>query len=404
MPAATPRRLRAAGTLAPALLLALVHCGAPSAPDASRGDAAAPDGTPPPADVADRDATGLDAPAADTALDASRDDATTLPDAAAEASAPAVRLIGRIDRGDPAGPRFEWSGSAIVARFDGTAVTVRLRDSGNYFHVAIDGAERPLLIGSAGTTSYPLATGLPAGPHTVELWRRTEAFGNPTQFLGFDFGAGGALLPPPPAATRRIELIGDSISCGYGDEGTSATCHFSLATENHYLSYGALAARALDAELITVAWSGYGMYRGYGGSMTDTIPTIYDRALPTIAGNTWDFAQWTPDAVVINLGTNDWAMGDPGQAYTDAYVAFVRRLRTHYPRAYVLASIGPTHAPGPRIQAALTTLRAGGDTRLGYLEYTIPANEWGCDYHPNLVAQAAMGDQLTAALRMALGW
>ena len=97
-----------------------------------------------------------------------------------------------------------------------------------------------------------LASGLPAGEHLVELYRRTEANQGESQFLGFDFGE-GALLAPPPRAERRIELVGDSITAGYGNEGADMSCPFSPDTENHYLTYGALAARQLGAEASTVA-------------------------------------------------------------------------------------------------------------------------------------------------------
>ena len=385
-------RARASSVLS-ALAFGVTACGGSSTPpDGSRADVIAADRT-----------DALDT-RVDTDVAPPSDASDAVMDAGVDAGEPAVRFVGRIDRTDSAGPRFGWSGSGIVARFHGTSVSVSLRDPGNYFHVLVDGTAQPTLQAMSGTTAYPLANGLADADHVVEIWRRTEACNNATQFLGFDFGAGGTLLPPPPAPTRRIELIGDSISCGYGDEGTSSACHFMLDTENHYLAYGSIAARMLGAELHTIAWSGYGMYRGYNGATTETVPSVYDRALPTVDTSNWDFTSWTPDAVVINLGTNDWAQGDPGTAYTDAYVAFVQRLRTHYPNAFILASIGPTHAPGARIDAALTQLRNAGDTRLGYLEYDMPPNEWGCDYHPNLVAQAAMGAQLAASLRTSLGW
>jgi hypothetical protein len=52
------------------------------------------------------------------------------------------------------------------------------------------------------------------------LWRRTEANNYaPSQFFGLDFG-GGTLLPMP-APAHKIEVIGDSITCGYGNEGAT---------------------------------------------------------------------------------------------------------------------------------------------------------------------------------------
>ena len=112
-----------------------------------------------------------------------------------------------------------------------------------------------------------------------------------TVFHGFDFG-GGRLLPPI-LRPRKIEVIGDSISCGYGDEGLNATCPFDIEvrregkcpdgplppdfeekypdcnvarvpfTENQYLSYGSLVGRHLDADVSTLCWSGRGVQRNY---------------------------------------------------------------------------------------------------------------------------------------------
>src|SRR5256885_15782945 len=78
--------------------------------------------------------------------------------------APSVRLIGRIDTGDAAGPRFSWSGSSIVARFSGTAVSVHLSDNIDHFKVLIDGQNQAGFIGS-GDKTYALASGLAAGTH-----------------------------------------------------------------------------------------------------------------------------------------------------------------------------------------------------------------------------------------------
>jgi len=58
-----------------------------------------------------------------------------------------------------------------------------------------------------------------------------------------------------------IVAFGDSITAGYGLDGANASCSVSQDNSNHYLTYGAVAARALSAELHAIAWSGIGMYR-----------------------------------------------------------------------------------------------------------------------------------------------
>ena len=83
--------------------------------------------------------------------------------------------------------------------------------------------------------------------HDVALFKRTEAFQGAVDFYGFVPGAGGALVATVPAVTRRIEVIGDSISAGYGNEGPDQNCHFTPDTENAYLAYGALAGCVIHA-------------------------------------------------------------------------------------------------------------------------------------------------------------
>ena len=231
--------------------------------------------------------------------------------ASVDAGPPAVRVIARVDRSDVSGPRFDWSGSTVVARFTGSSIGVRLAGKANYFDIRIDGMLKPTLATSATKQDYPLASNLRAGPHELSVFRRTEAREGATTFLGLILDPAGALLPPPPASGRRLEIIGDSTTCGYGDDGKDP-CPFTPATENYDVAYGAVAARSVGAELITIAWSAKGMYRNFAGDTNETMPVLYGRTLGTQASSTWDFASWVPDAVVINLGSNDFQQGDPG--------------------------------------------------------------------------------------------
>jgi lysophospholipase L1-like esterase len=390
-----------------AFVFALAACSPnnPATMMMTSNDGGAPDlSQPPGADLATTDlakSTAIDLAGADLAPEA-----------------PSVRLIGRIDNNDAAGPRFSWSGSSIVARFSGTAVSVHLSDSVDHFKVLIDGQDQPGFIGS-GDKTYPLATGLAAGTHDLVVYRQSEAFDGPTQFFGLTFPGGGTLLAPPPPRSHKIELIGDSISCGYGDTGTPAVCggagvcSFSLATEDHYQSYGATAARALDADLISVSWSGIGMVHnccGASGSTTDTMPSYYGYALPPPASPTtnWDFANWTSELVLINLGTNDYTGGDPGAIFTSTYVTFFQRVRANYPNAYIMLLLGPMLSGSDltsarmRLNSVLTTVN---DPKSSLFEFTTEDfNAVGCDCHPTVTTHQSMATALAAEIKSKLGW
>jgi hypothetical protein len=81
--------------------------------------------------------------------------------------------------------------------------------------------------------------------HSVVLRKRTEALFGVVTFHGFAVAGASsgddgerffipavkAAMRPKALESRRIEFVGDSISCGYGIEG-HPPCPFTAATEN----------------------------------------------------------------------------------------------------------------------------------------------------------------------------
>jgi hypothetical protein len=97
-----------------------------------------------------------------------------------------------------------------------------LTDGSNDYDAFIDGVPGQVIAtGSAG--QYTVA-GLGSGTHALQLVKRTEASYGIATFHGFVLDAGAALLPPSPAPSRRMEFVGDSLACGYGDESPSSSC------------------------------------------------------------------------------------------------------------------------------------------------------------------------------------
>lgn len=334
----------------------------------------------------------------DAAIDVSEDAAVAVEE---------VHFVGRFDTRESE-PRFQWSGSALLTKFRGTGIAVRLRGEAQ-LEVVLDGEVQPRLYVNGSDERYALASGLSAGEHTLELHKRDEAMFGPVRFGGFEVEAGELVATPSPRA-HRIEFIGDSITCGYGNEDTTPNCRFSANTENHYLTYAALTARALDAVHTAIAWSGRGMFRNYPDASRSqpTMPQLYDRILPNDESSLWDFSRYTPEAVVINLGTNDYAINDdPGQSYTDTYVTFLQRLRGIYPEAHLFAIMQRYPAGAQqRVQDAVNARNAAGDAKVHYFGFG-PVNAGdgvGCDGHPSVAGHQRMASELTPFLRSTLGW
>jgi len=324
------------------------------------------------------------------------------------------QIIGRVDRRDPAGPRFGWPGSQLRARFSGTGVSLDLEDTGtSHYDVVIDEAAPVRLIVSGPRKTYDLVVSQTKLEHEIVLTKRTETFVGITQVRGVAAHAGGALIPTRPPRGRRIEVIGDSITCGFGVLGADETCPFSPDTESEPLAWGALAAAALSATRTTIAASGIGVLRNFAGDTDGTMPDLYGRALATDPASTPD-QFFVPDVVVVNLGTNDFAggKGDPGPAFVDKYTRLLATLRARHPKAKIVAATSPMLGEPNRttlrtyLEAALKARGAAGDTKLTLLDLDeqSTADGLGCGYHLSQWTQQKMAAKLVAHLRAINGW
>jgi lysophospholipase L1-like esterase len=334
-------------------------------------------------------------------------DAPALP-VAVPTGDPHLGWSGRWDGRDAAGPRCAWPACAVRLHFRGTAVNALLGGPGSSgFQVVVDGKPTATLELTGGQSVYAVASGLAAGEHTVELWRRNEAFQGVVQVKGFQLAEGAALLPAPKP-TRRIEFIGDSITAGYGNEAASKEEHFTPKTENAWLAWGPVAARTLKADVMVEAWSGIWLM---DNGKDQPMPKRWELALPMDAGSRWDFAKWQADAVVVNLGTNDSNRPIDEKPWTDAYRGLIASIRSHYPKAHIFLTIGAMGwgpkecipAYNERIAAALAQ---EGDKLVHAVKLANQRQEdgIGADWHPSVKTHQIMADTIAAAIRKELGW
>ena len=343
-----------------------------------------------------------------TSKDGGGEDTTTV--------AAGVRWLGRVDTSNASAPRFSWTGTGFAAQFSGTSVGVDLNnDDAYFFQVVIDGKKGERFRAAKGRAVRSVASGLAAGSHTLEVYREIEASYGTSQFFGI---TEGTLQAPPPSRGRLIEFVGDSITAGYGNLGNEphpnygnpSPCPFSFDTESGYMSYGAVTARALGADASIVAMSGWGVYRSRTGDMNDVLPKVYTRALGMSASPAWDF-RTKPQAVVINLGTNDFSPGDPGNAYTMALGAFVDTVRGRYPEAWVFCAVGTMynasqHAKALSYAQSAVSARGGDSGKVAAIDLGSQdaLQGTGCDWHPSAAEDQRMADVLVPVLKQKLGW
>ena len=228
-----------------------------------------------------------------------------------------VRFFGRTVPTED-GVFCNWSGSGFTFTFTGTAAqavfsSLREIPGENPVYMGVFVDESPYLsarfpITKSGET-YTLAERLPYGTHTVRVVRETEIYYGfiAVQSLETDGTAEGK----PPLPPFRLEFIGDSIICGYGNISSVANPEFTTAEENFTDTFAFQCASLLRADYAVVAASGNGFAHHYGCETGNLIPELYDYTdklfadAKGIAPQKWDFSRDACNAVIIKLGPND---------------------------------------------------------------------------------------------------
>lgn len=344
-----------------------------------------------------------------------------------------ILYAGRVDFTDPKRPRFSAPAVYVQARFVGTSATVRLQDQHrygnwrNYYDVVIDDGPAIKLSPEVGETSYLVAEDLEPVEHTITVSKRTEANVGNVDFLGFTFT--GEIQEPPARPERRMLFIGDSITCGSGNEAAnnSEECSadgWGQPYHNARSAYGPVMARSLEAEYHVIAVSGIGLVRNYSSEFdARPMPEVFDLTyLESMTSPQWDPAAFVPDVVVVALGTNDFSPGDSERpmmevdTFVDAYVTFVEKLRGHYPEAHIFAVSSPMLGDGwpDATYQSLTDQRssitavgehfadAGDDKVHSFIATRLTGS--GCGTHPSAEQHEILAAELEAFVKETVGW
>lgn len=288
---------------------------------------------------------------------------------------------------------YQWPGVYFEAAFTGDSVELRVDDNQNNLNVSVDGVHK-LTLTRPGRTTLSL-TALGAGRHVVRLEKTTETQSSTGTFEGFFVPARSNVLPAP-VYQRRIEFIGDSHTVGYGNLSRGQTCTTEDVrdTTDTSQAFGPLVARHFHAAWRIQAYSGRGIVRNYNGQAAgDTLPVLYRYTLfdHSVAAPE---DGWTPDVVVVSLGTNDfstqlhtgerWASREALKAdAVRSYADFVKTLRAKYPNAHIVMMSADSGEVWENMKAAAALVQSEGIGNLETLVFT--GLDWvACHHHPSL--------------------
>ena len=332
--------------------------------------------------------------------------------------------VGRVCTTDPNAYTWSYPGMQIHAVFEGTStVSIWTKAKCGDFMVEIDNMPPyKIKVGEGSGVDQRrvetlVADNLDKGPHRLTLTYVVEGLTLKPIFYGLQLGTEGRLVEKPQLPERKIEFIGNSITCSLGIEYPEpGNPKSSFANENQYYSYEAIACRELNAQCFVVARSGIGVYRNSGGKPTgdkDVMPAYYPYTHFQLGGDRWDFNRYTPDVVCINLGTNDTS--NPSYSVdllAKGYDNFLKTIRNNYPKAKIVLLTG-TMRVGQRLadmktaqKRAIESAKQRGDNEIYRLDFT-PADGslgYGQYKHPSAAQHQQMARELVPFLRNIMNW
>lgn len=328
-----------------------------------------------------------------------------------------LQYSGRIDFDDPKAPVLVYAASSVAFRFTGKQVSVTLDNRRSYWSnrmgYLLDGEQGQFLLSSEpGAKEYTIADDLAEGEHELLLFKRMDSCHIVT-LHGFELDDGAVVTAPAPLPSRRIEVFGDSVSCGEVSEavefvGKEDPVHDGEYSNSWY-SYAWMTARKLNAELHDTSQGGIALLDRTGWFMEPDylgVESCYDKIeyQPELSPvKKWEFSKWTPHVVIIAIGQNDNHPEDyMAEDYDCAraahwrrrYADFVNKLLELYPKATIVLTTTILKHDKNWDDSIEEVCRMIDSPRVSHFLYT--KNGCGTPGHIRIPEAEQMSDELTA--------
>lgn len=195
-----------------------------------------------------------------------------------------------------------------------------------------------------------LCKGLEEKVHSVTVRKATEAWLSTWGI--FSVETDGFFINKSSRGELQMEFYGDSIMAGKSADRARGENETDDATqENVMCSYGFQTARILNAQANFFCVSGARLGTGYN-TKTDfnvSLPPLIEMCFPSQTNDyIWDFTNFIPKIVVIDLGTNDFISisseeSDFKEKFKLCYIRFLKKLRGKYPDSLIVICGGTFH-------------------------------------------------------------
>jgi lysophospholipase L1-like esterase len=322
---------------------------------------------------------------------------------------------GRIEKKEDNKVILIGSASSVSFDFVGDNCSVSLQsvdftEHQNYVSLELDGVYiGRIKVEKGEIKSYPVTVTANKKRHHLTIYKATEAANGSVLFAGT---TAKLIENTTPKNRKKIELIGDSITCGFGNDASEIPCGSGEWYDQHnaYWAYGPLLSRSLNTDFVLSSVSGYGMYRNWNDEHLEEpiIPDVYENLyLNKDSSKPYDFA-FQPDLVSICLGTNDLSDGDGKKArlpfnqekYVSNYIDFIKTVYKHAPNTRIVILNSPM-VSGERnvilVNCLKKVIQAFENDKthkpIALFEFQTMTPK-GCGYHPDIADHKIMADQL----------
>lgn len=182
-----------------------------------------------------------------------------------------------------------------------------------------------------------------------------------------------------------IEYIGDSITCGY------------LNPYADISDYAWICSEMLNAEHTQIAYPGINLVKG--------MDTQYFMSACK-GGSPWQFTQYKPTIIVINLGTNDQNHKVSDKDFRTTYIQFIKDIRSKYGNIPIFLMRPFNGAKANSIQETVTARHNASDMNVYYINTTgwLGKGDFEKDgLHPNPQGHIDAANRLQTILKPFIG-
>ena len=250
--------------------------------------------------------------------------------------------------------------------------------------------------------------------HKVTLYKSTESTDS---HIGVQkIWTDGEFVQGIDIKERKIEFVAASSSTGYGNLAKNANEGKTSANSDCMQAFAAITARKLNADFNIFSASGWGVKASAYTASNENLYNAYKNI--DFRGEAKDikysFSNFTPDVVVVNLGTNDYSYANAGsteaikamrlQEFKEQYMAFIEYIHAIYPNAHIVLfhglmneNVAIANLTNEMYELLLPTIQ-----NISIIK--VSGDGQGSSYHPSVASHKAVANQLVQHIKDELGW